>query len=31
MNKTKLNLGCYNDIKEGYINLDKDKRLGVEK
>lgn len=25
--KTKLNLGCYADIREGYINLDKEKYL----
>ena len=27
MGKTKLNLGCYADIREGYINLDKEKYL----
>jgi len=29
-NKVKLNIGCGNDIKEGYINLDLFKRPGVD-
>ena len=26
----KLNIGCFNDVREGYINLDKEKAEGVD-